>query len=94
MALLAEAVEAACQQADPRFRRTNIEILGNTDAFLHAHIWPRYEWEPTELRGRPVWLYPPERWADQETALGPKHDVLRSAITEHLLAAGGEIPGP
>ncbi|MGW0706746.1 hypothetical protein ACWD4G_12425 [Streptomyces sp. NPDC002643] len=36
---LSEAVERACGRLDPAFRRVNLEILGNTDPFLHAHIW-------------------------------------------------------
>jgi diadenosine tetraphosphate (Ap4A) HIT family hydrolase len=43
MERLGEAVERACAATDPAFRRINLEILGNTDPFLHAHIWPRYE---------------------------------------------------
>lgn len=84
MATLAEAVEDACRTADPGFRRVNIEILGNTDPFLHAHIWPRYEWEPRELMTRPVWLYPAERWQDPATALGPQHDEIRRLILDRL----------
>lgn len=84
MADLGEAVERACGEADPAFRRVNIEILGNADAFLHAHVWPRYEWEPSELVHRPVWLYPVERWSDQATALGREHLALRAAITQYL----------
>jgi diadenosine tetraphosphate (Ap4A) HIT family hydrolase len=88
---LAEAVERACRAADPAFRRVNIEILGNTDAYLHAHVWPRYGWEDAALVGRPVWLYPAERWRDPTTLLGPRHAALRAAITAELLAgpAGG-----
>jgi len=59
MAVVGQAVERACAEADPAFRRVNIEILGNTDTFLHAHVWPRYDWEPPELVHMPVWLYPP-----------------------------------
>jgi diadenosine tetraphosphate (Ap4A) HIT family hydrolase len=81
MDLLAEAVEVACRDADSAFRRVNIEILGNTDPYLHAHIWPRYDWEPPELVGRPVWLYPLSRWSDPTHALGRRHDPLREAIT-------------
>lgn len=84
MARLGEAVERACQEFDPRFRRVNLEILGNTDPYLHAHVWPRYEWEPPELRGRPVWLYPAQNWSDPVTALGQQHDDLRAAILRHL----------
>ena len=85
MADLGEAVERACREADPAFRRVNLEILGNADAFLHAHVWPRYEWEPADLGHRPVWLYPMENWRDQATALGPEHEELRAAITSHLI---------
>lgn len=84
MERLGEAVELACAQADSAFRRVNLEILGNADAFLHAHVWPRYEWEPPELVQRPVWLYPLDRWADPSTALGPQHDELRRSIAAHL----------
>jgi diadenosine tetraphosphate (Ap4A) HIT family hydrolase len=84
LAILAEAVEVACQAADHAFRRVNIEILGNTDPYLHAHVWPRYGWEPPELVGGPVWLYPVERWDDQSTALGPRQDGLRAAIVDQL----------
>ena len=82
--LLAEAVEIACTEGDSAFRRVNIEILGNTDPFLHTHIWPRYEWEPPELVGRPVWAYPDEQWHDPATAVGPQQDRLRARITTLL----------
>ncbi|MGW1605361.1 HIT family protein [Streptomyces eurythermus] len=78
---LGEAVERACRRLDPAFRRINLEILGNTDPFLHAHVWPRYEWEPADLVGKPVWLYPRERWSDPRFRLGPRHGVLREAIS-------------
>ncbi|WP_328388023.1 HIT family protein [Nocardia sp. NBC_00416] len=78
--LVATAVEAVCSARDPQYRRINVEILGNTDHFLHAHVWPRYEWEPGDLVGMPVWAYPAERWGDPGTLLGPHHDELRSAL--------------
>lgn len=81
---LGEAVERACAELDPAFRRINLEILGNTDPFLHAHIWPRYDWEPPEIAGRPVWLYPREHWTDPAHALGPAHDPIRTAVRRHL----------
>lgn len=81
---LGEAVERACRRLDPAFRRVNLEILGNTDGFLHAHVWPRYEWESADLVGMPVWLYPRERWSDERYALGPRHDTLRAAIGDAL----------
>ncbi|HWC36556.1 MAG TPA: diadenosine tetraphosphate hydrolase [Mycobacteriales bacterium] len=84
MALLCHAVERACAEADPEVLRVNVEILGNTDAYLHAHVWPRYAWEPAEHRSRPVWLYPAEHWADEDTALNDGHDALRESIGRHL----------
>ncbi|MGA5648843.1 diadenosine tetraphosphate hydrolase [Streptomyces seoulensis] len=81
---LGEAVEQACRRLDPAFRRINLEILGNADPFLHAHVWPRFAWEPAELVGKPVWLYPPDRWSDERFRLGPRHDELRDAISAEL----------
>lgn len=81
---LGEAVERVCRRMDPAFRRVNLEILGNTDPFLHAHVWPRFEWEPSNVMSRPVWLYPQERWSDEQFKLGPQHDVLRDAISDEL----------
>jgi diadenosine tetraphosphate (Ap4A) HIT family hydrolase len=82
--LAGEAVERVCGRRDPGFRRVNLEILGNTDPYLHAHIWPRYDWESPHLVGRPVWLYPVERWSDRATALGPDHDDLRAELTAEI----------
>ncbi|MBW1597485.1 diadenosine tetraphosphate hydrolase [Streptomyces sp. JJ38] len=81
---LGEAVERACRGLDPAFRRVNLEILGNTDGFLHAHVWPRFEWEPAERVSLPVWLYPRDRWSDERYALGERHDAVREAIGEEL----------
>ncbi|UYG16879.1 diadenosine tetraphosphate hydrolase [Brachybacterium huguangmaarense] len=82
--LVASAVETVCARRDPAYRRVNVEILGNTDAFLHAHVWPRYDWEPPDLLGRPVWLYPAERWHDPRHALGGTHDALRAELTAEI----------
>ncbi len=46
IALLGSAIERACADKDEAFLRVNLEILGNADAFLPAHVWPRYRWEP------------------------------------------------
>lgn len=81
---LGEAVEQVCRRLDPDFRRVDLEILGNTDPFLHVHVWPRFEWEPAELVGKPVWLYPRERWSGEQFKLDSQHDVLRDAIGSEL----------
>jgi hypothetical protein len=33
---------------------------------------------------KPVWLYPPERWREPATALGPQHDGLRRSLTDEI----------
>jgi diadenosine tetraphosphate (Ap4A) HIT family hydrolase len=38
--------------------RINYEILGNTEAALHVHIFPRRMSEPGEYRFGPVFAYP------------------------------------
>ena len=81
---LGEAVERACRWLDPAFRRVNLEILGSPDPFLHVHVWPRFAWEPPVVMGAPVWLYPRDRWSDEQFRLGPQHDVLREAIGSEL----------
>ncbi|MFH8981581.1 hypothetical protein [Streptomyces varsoviensis] len=81
---LGEAVERASRRTDAAFRRINLEILGNTDGFLHAHIWPRYDWEPPDLVHMPVWLYPHTKWTAPQHILGPQHTPLREAIAEEL----------
>src|SRR6476659_10205448 len=86
MERLGEAVQTVCARRDPAFRRVNLEILGNTDPFLHAHVWPRYEWEGASAAAKPVWLYPPTEWSEPtpQTVLGPRHDELRAELAAEL----------
>lgn len=92
--LLAAAVEHACIEKDPAFRRVNLEILGNSDHYVHAHVFPRYEWEgPKALR--PVWDYRDNHWTDELHEYKPGHEPLRAAITaelERLAAEAGSVP--
>lgn len=81
---LAEAVENVCRTRDPAFRRVNLEIQGNLDPFLHAHVWPRYDWEAPELVTGPVGRYPTSRWRDPTTALGAQHDSWRVDLEAEL----------
>jgi len=37
--------------------RINYAIFGNSDPALHAHIIPRFSWEPEEQRKGPPWSY-------------------------------------
>lgn len=89
MERLGAVVERVCARRDPGFRRVNLEILGNTDPFLHAHVWPRYEWEGEPAVRRPVWHYPSTRWSDPSpaTVLGPAHDGLRAELAAQLDAS-------
>ena len=52
MALLGQAVLNVTRAV-----RINYEILGNQDPALHAHVFPRYDTEPPDLKTRPVWFY-------------------------------------
>jgi diadenosine tetraphosphate (Ap4A) HIT family hydrolase len=80
MGLLGEAMNVACAPL-----RVNYSIYGNTDAFLHAHVWPRYDWEDEERRRKPPWLYPETHWRDPAFAYDPaEHGSIRAAITEEL----------
>ncbi|GAB3916471.1 DeoR family transcriptional regulator [Microlunatus endophyticus] len=84
MEMLGEAVEIVCRRLDPAFRRINLEIQGNLLPLLHAHIWPRYDWEPDHLVMGPVALYPDSHWRDPDTRLGPSHDRFRVELGEEL----------
>jgi diadenosine tetraphosphate (Ap4A) HIT family hydrolase len=55
LADMTRAGDAVMRAFSPR--RLNYEILGNTEPALHAHIFPRYAWEPRILRTKPVWFY-------------------------------------
>lgn len=82
LALLGQAVAAACSSLDPGFARINYEILGNRFPHLHGHVRARYMWEPDELRRGPVWRYPD--LTDEVHRLDARHDQLRHAITIEL----------
>lgn len=83
MSLVGEAIEQVC--ALDGLRRMNYEILGNTDEYLHAHLFPRYGWEPKERIGQPVFLYPRESWTSPDYHYDDaRHGSLRSAIRDAL----------
>lgn len=65
--------------------RINYDILGNSDQYLHAHVFPRYQSEPIERRKMPVWLYHKSHWSDPKTCYQAElHGELRQLITENL----------
>lgn len=76
MSLIGDAIQEVCNP-----RRINYSIYGNSDAFLHAHIFPRYEWEPEDKKPYPVWQYG-DLWHWKELQYSdPKHASLRNEIT-------------
>ncbi len=83
-ALLARAVSTVSRRRDPRFRRINVEVQGNTDAFLHAHVTPRYAWEPADIVGWPAALHHWTGRVSEAHRLGPEHDGLRAELTEEI----------
>ncbi|WP_034756632.1 HIT family protein [Rossellomorea vietnamensis] len=83
MSLIGEAIIKVCNA-----RRVNYSIYGNTDAYLHAHVFPRYNWEPNERLPNPVWQYPVEKWSNSEYQYSDyEHREMRAKLTNtiHLL---------
>ncbi|WP_125766599.1 HIT family protein [Lapidilactobacillus wuchangensis] len=80
MSLLGDALLAVTKA-----QRINYDILGNTDNFLHAHVFPRYETEAPERLRKPVWLYSADHWSDEKYQYNPERDdELRHKITQYL----------
>lgn len=82
MTLVGDAIEQVVK--DHGLRRINYEILGNTDEFVHAHVWPRYHWEPEQQKNVPAWLYPKEMWSDPAHQLSDQHNELRTQLQSAL----------
>lgn len=80
MSILGDALMDVCKPI-----RINYEILGNTDAFLHAHVFPRYLWEDENRRKFPVFQYPKENWSKEEYQFNiEKHGLLKSQLAAKL----------
>lgn len=85
MATLGRTVAAVCRRRDPQLRRINLEIQGNTDAFLHAHVTPRFDWEHDDIVGWPAALHHWTERVDYELhALAAEHDPLRGDLVDEL----------
>ncbi len=81
MSLIGDAIMEICAPL-----RINYDILGNTDSYLHAHIFPRYASEPEELRKMPPWHYPKACWTDLKFQYNPlAHEEMKKALTTALL---------
>jgi len=72
LAALGDAVLAATSAA-----RINYAIFGNLDPALHAHVIPRYQDEPAELRTAQPWAYD---WAAAPAFDPERHRDLRDRI--------------
>lgn len=79
MSLIGDAIQTACNPA-----RINYSIYGNTEQFLHAHVFPWYEWEPAERQPYPVWQHPAEMWRDAQHAYS---DTAHRSLREKISAA-------
>ncbi|HTV22791.1 MAG TPA: hypothetical protein VMG12_29075 [Polyangiaceae bacterium] len=68
--------------------RINYEILGNSDAALHAHIFPRLRSEAPERLRAPVWM----SYSSEERRAAPfdpkAHADLLGALRDALARAG------
>lgn len=78
MSIVGDVVTEVCHP-----KRINYSIYGNTDAFLHAHIFPRYEWEGEAFLTKPVWTYSEDHWIDGDYLYSEKkHLKLRKRLME------------
>ncbi|OOM78838.1 hypothetical protein [Clostridium sp. BL-8] len=81
MTLIGDAIKAVCNPI-----RINYEILGNKDNYLHAHIYPRYEWEEEAIRKDTIYRYSKEIWTDKKYYYTEeKHGILKKQLTENLI---------
>jgi diadenosine tetraphosphate (Ap4A) HIT family hydrolase len=79
MARLGDAVLAATGA-----ERINYEILGNVEPALHAHVIPRYVWEPPARRRTTVWLHD---WSAAPPFSSEGHAQLLQALARQLRSA-------
>lgn len=80
MTLVGDAIIQACSPL-----RINYSILMNLDHYLHAHIEPRYDWEPDAFKYRPAFLYPKEqRYRPEHEYSEAMHGGLRQRIRDAL----------
>jgi diadenosine tetraphosphate (Ap4A) HIT family hydrolase len=63
----------------------NYEVLGDSLDFLHGHVHARYDWEPPDKVGGPVWRYAKdERYSDEFAYSDERHGQTRKAISDAL----------
>jgi diadenosine tetraphosphate (Ap4A) HIT family hydrolase len=64
--------------------RINYEILGNVEPALHAHVIPRYAWEPPARRRTAVWLHD---WTAAPPFSPEGHAQLLHTLAQRLRSA-------
>ena len=79
MHVLGEAIAAVTEPV-----RMNYSILGNTGHFLHAHVYPRYEWEDAQDLCRPAWRSMSKVWDDPQYQINESHVKLATSIKAKL----------
>jgi diadenosine tetraphosphate (Ap4A) HIT family hydrolase len=65
--------------------RINYEMIGNVEPALHAHIFPRYENEPDNLKLKPAWFYD---WENARAFDKSQDSELMQSIAAGLKAKG------
>ncbi len=80
MTILGDAILAATGAV-----RINYEILGNSEPALHAHVIPRYQAEPENLRAGPVWFYDFSK-APRLNLESPAYQALKARLEAALKA--------
>ena len=89
LSLIGEAVFAVTKRDGAH--RINYEVLGNSWPHLHGHVHVRYEWEPRDKVGGPVWRYSKAiRNAEEYAYDDEKHGDLRASITAELERVMGD----
>jgi len=80
MALLGRAVQDVTGCA-----RVNYSVYGNTDPFLHAHVFARYASEDAAKAKMPVWMSYTQAERDARPFTPEAHGALRLELKTRLL---------
>ena len=87
MSIVGDVITEVCHP-----KRINYSIYGNTDTFLHAHIFPRYDWEGKQFITKPVWTYSEDHWIDRDYLYSEeKHLMLRKKLMKCFQEKGYKI---
>lgn len=65
--------------------RINYNILGNSHPIVHAHLFPRYDWEDEDLRKTVVWKYDSSFFTDDAYRFNEeKHAGLKLELAQAI----------